>query len=159
MHSLLSQLFPFYGIATDSSGPQRSVLRSEDNKEEGMCVELLQWAGIKNPTAALENARRNFVLLRKDEPSSLTENLMLIAESLDPLFETQMGSASFCRLIKSRSINGSSLRKHNTSLVLALVEESQMEHEAVVSLFHKTGLSLRDVPRNVLLCNSSTTRE
>jgi hypothetical protein len=139
--------------------------------EEEMCVELLQWAGIKNPLLALEEARENFaprMQLRNDLPSNLSENLMLIAKSLDLLFQIPpssasfpwlVGSASFSGLTKSRSINGSSPRNHNEALVLALVEESQMEHEAVVSLFHRRGLSLRNVPRNVLLCSSSTTWE
>ena len=137
-----------------------------------MCIELLQWAGIKNSGTALQEAREKFsaqiLCLGNNVPFSLSENLMLIAKSLDPLFQIPpgiastpglMGSASFSGLMKLRSMNGRYPRKHNEALVLALVEESQMEHEAVVSLFHTRGLSLRDVPRNVLLCSSFTTWE
>lgn len=135
--------------------------------KEDMCAELLQWAGIQDPRMALQLAKQKARQLNPGNnivPPSLSESLKLIAMSLENFFQKPFifGStaASSSGLMKSSSIKGLSPGKgHNEALVLALVEESHMEHEAVVSLFHKRGLSLRDVPRNVLLCSSFTTWE
>ena len=49
--------------------------------------------------------------------------------------------------------------KRGGAVVLALVEDPQREHDAVVSLFYNRGFSLRDIPRNILLCCSTTNWE
>lgn len=144
-------------VLTETSIKSASQLRKEDT----MCVELLQWAGIQDPVLALQQVKQTAnVLLGTntiDVPTSLGDSLQLIALSLDNLFEEQPVSIASSTLKKSWSMKSGG--QHNGALVLALVEESHMEHEAVVSLFHKRGLSLRSVPRNVLLCSSFTTWE
>lgn len=111
-----------------------------------------------NPQVALEQAQTHNLIESRHRGNKsadiLSGNLRLIVEFLEPLFY---------KLFR-KPIKGSPRKdRHSKALLvrLALVEdESHMEQElAIVSLFHQRGLSLRDAPRNVLLCSSFTTYE
>lgn len=143
------------------------VLRHSSNlwTKEATCMEILQWAGIKDANRALQEAISKFMYL--ESPSETDENylsagLNAIAMSIEHLFWRSRSSASG---LANSPMSGPSFRggrsagKHNGALVLALVENPDREHDAVVNLFHKRSLSLRDTPRNVLLCTSTTAWE
>lgn len=138
---------------------------SKLSTKELTCKEILQWAGIRDADRALREAILNFRCL--ESPSEIDENylsacLNAIAMSIEHLFGKTRTSAS--GLVNSPK-SGPSFRggrgagKHNGALVLVLVENPDREHDAVVNLFHKRSLSLRDTPRNVLLCTSTTAWE
>lgn len=134
--------------------------------KELTCKEILQWAGIRDANGALQEAILNFMCL-EELPSEIDENylsacLNAIAMSIKHLFGRSRSSGS--GLVNSPK-PGPSFRvdrgagKHNGALVLVLVENPDREHDAVVNLFHKRSLNLRDTPRNVLLCTSTTAWE
>lgn len=134
--------------------------------KELTCKEILQWAGIRDANGALQEAILNFMCL-EELPSEIDENylsacLNAIAMSIKHLFGRSHSSGS--GLVNSPK-PGPSFRggrgagKHNGALVLVLVENPDREHDAVVNLFHKRSLNLRDTPRNVLLCTSTTAWE
>lgn len=142
----------------------KEILRSVGklSTKELTCKEILQWAGIRDADRALQGAK-----LMCPEPSESDENylsasLNAIAMSIEHLFEESRTSAS--GLVNSPKFGpsfrgGRDAGKHNGALVLVLVENPDREHDAVVNLFHKRSLSLRDTPRNVLLCTSTTAWE
>lgn len=135
---------------------------SKLSTEELTCKEILQWAGIRDADRDLQRAKKMFLEPSETDENYLSASLNAIAMSIQRLFEESRTSAS--GLVNSPK-SGPSFRggrgagKHNGALVLVLVENPDREHDAVVNLFHKRSLSLRDTPRNVLLCTSTTAWE
>lgn len=143
-------------------------------QEEKMCEEIFQWAGIKNVQEALVEAKAiartqllpnqvsKLIFGRKleDNEADLSACLYKIAISIEGLFKNSATSipTTDTSWRESREFikGGPNFVKRGGAVVLALVEDPQREHDAVVSLFHNRGLSLRDIPRNVLLCCSTT---
>lgn len=135
---------------------------SKLSTEELTCKEILQWAGIRDADRDLQRAKKMFLEPSETDENYLSASLNAIAMSIQRLFEESRTSAS--GLVNSPKSapsfrGGRGAGKHNGALVLVLVENPDREHDAVVNLFHKRSLSLRDTPRNVLLCTSTTAWE